>query len=43
MPEPRLEPNDKEQQPVLGEEPWHDKVLIDAIGYTKGLVAVLIY
>ena len=41
MPEPRLEPNDKEQQPVLGEGPWNDKVLVDAIGYTKGLVAIL--
>ncbi len=41
MPDPRLEPNDKEQQPVLGEGPWNDKVLVDAIGYTKGLVAIL--
>ena len=41
MPEPKLEPNDKEQQPILGEGPWNDKVLVDAIGYTKGLVAIL--
>ena len=41
MPEPKLDPNDKEQQPILGEGPWNDKVLVDAIGYTKGLVAIL--
>jgi DNA repair exonuclease SbcCD ATPase subunit len=33
--------NDKEPQASLIQEPWHDKVLVDAIGYTKGLVAIL--
>ena len=41
MTEPKLEPNDKEQQPVLAEGPWNDKVLVDAIGYTRGLVSIL--
>jgi hypothetical protein len=41
VPEPKLEPNDKEQQPVPGEGPWNDKVLVDAVGCTKGLVAIL--
>jgi hypothetical protein len=36
-----LEPNDKEQQPILGEGLWNDKVLVDAIGYTKGLASIL--
>ncbi len=38
---PESDATDKEQQPPLIEEPWHDKVLGDAIGYTKGLVNVL--
>ena len=40
MTEPILDANDK-QQHSGPDEPWHDKVLVDAIGYTKGLVAVL--
>jgi peptidoglycan hydrolase CwlO-like protein len=39
LPEP--DATDKEQQAPLGEGPWHDKILGDAIGYTKGLVTVL--
>ena len=32
---------DKDQQVPLAEGPWHDQILGDAIGYTKGLVAIL--
>ncbi len=32
---------DKEPQAPLAEAPWHDKILGDAIGYTKGLVTIL--
>jgi len=39
--EPPANANNEEQQATVAQEPWHDKVLMDAIGYTKGLVAVL--
>src|SRR5512134_1793350 len=41
VPEPYAEANPKDQQVSLAEGPWHDKVLTDAIAYTKGLVTLL--
>jgi DNA repair exonuclease SbcCD ATPase subunit len=41
VPEPYAEANSKDHQASLAEAPWHDKVLTDAIGYTKGLVTLL--
>lgn len=31
----------RQEPPTIGEGVWHDKVLVDAVGYTKGLVAIL--
>jgi uncharacterized coiled-coil DUF342 family protein len=39
VPEP--DATDKDQQLPLAEGPWHDKIVGDAIGYSKGLVAIL--
>jgi predicted nucleic acid-binding Zn-ribbon protein len=41
VPEPEASANDQEPRAAQPNEPWHDKVLVDAIGYTKGLVAIL--
>ncbi len=41
MPEPEVNANDRDQQASLAQDLWQDKVLADAIGYTKGLVAIL--
>ena len=38
---PESDAPDKDQQVPLAEGPWHDQILGDAIGYTKGLVAIL--
>ncbi len=38
---PESDATDKEQRPPLLEELWQDKILGDALGYTKGLVTVL--
>jgi septal ring factor EnvC (AmiA/AmiB activator) len=38
---PESDATDNKQQAPLTQDPWHDKVLGDAIGYTKGLVAIL--
>lgn len=38
---PESEATDKEQQALPVEGLWHDKILGDAIGYTKGLVNIL--
>jgi len=39
--EPEANANNQEPRAPLPQEPWHDKVLVDTIGYTKGLVAIL--
>jgi DNA repair exonuclease SbcCD ATPase subunit len=41
VPEPDANATKQEQKVPVGEELWQDKVLVDAIGYTKGLVAIL--
>ena len=41
MLEPDANAHDQELRASPPQEPWHDKVLVDAIGYTKGLVAIL--
>src|SRR5208337_3022249 len=38
---PESDATDNKKQAPLTQDPWHDKVLGDAIGYTKGLVAIL--
>jgi septal ring factor EnvC (AmiA/AmiB activator) len=41
LPEPDANANEQELRASPAQEPWHDKVLVDAISYTKGLVALL--
>jgi septal ring factor EnvC (AmiA/AmiB activator) len=41
VPESDANATQHEQQDSAGEALWQDKVLVDAIGYTKGLVAIL--
>ena len=38
---PESDATDKEQQALPAEGLWHDKILGDTIGYTKGLVNIL--
>ncbi len=41
MSEPDANATKQEPSPSIGEGAWQDKVLVDAVGYTKGLAAIL--